>query len=86
MRKAGNPHAACDVAGAGNGDMVRTEAPALARKPSATATPLTYIYLASPRPYRVEEFLVSNDEFEPDPTRERLPFTMHPKGYLKRIK
>ncbi len=28
-RSAGNPHAACDAAGGGNGDMVRTEAPAL---------------------------------------------------------
>jgi len=34
----------------------------------------------------VEEFLSTNDQFKPDPECERLLFTMHPYGYLKRIK
>jgi cephalosporin hydroxylase len=34
----------------------------------------------------VEEFLTSNDQFRPDREAERLMFTMHPKGYLKRVK
>jgi cephalosporin hydroxylase len=34
----------------------------------------------------VEEFLKTNDQFRPDPEAERLMFTMHPKGYLKRVK
>lgn len=34
----------------------------------------------------VEEFLATNDQFRPDREAERLMFTMHPKGYLKRIK
>jgi cephalosporin hydroxylase len=34
----------------------------------------------------VEEFLAANDQFRPDPEAERLMFTMHPKGYLKRIR
>jgi cephalosporin hydroxylase len=34
----------------------------------------------------VEEFLAANKQFESDVSRERLLFTMHPKGYLKRIK
>jgi cephalosporin hydroxylase len=34
----------------------------------------------------LEEFLASNRDFEPDMERERLMFTMHPKGYLKRIR
>jgi cephalosporin hydroxylase len=34
----------------------------------------------------VAEFLAMNKDFEPDASRERLLFTMHPKGYLKRIK
>ena len=34
----------------------------------------------------IEEFLAQTDEFEPDKTRERLAPTMHPNGYLKRIK
>jgi cephalosporin hydroxylase len=33
----------------------------------------------------VEEFLKTHDAFTSDPTRERLLFTMHPKGYLKRV-
>jgi len=33
----------------------------------------------------IEEFLATNKEFESDRLRERLLFTMHPKGYLKRI-
>jgi cephalosporin hydroxylase len=42
---------------------------------------------AGPGPYEaVEEFLASTDQFQPDPNRERLLFTMHPKGYLKRVK
>lgn len=34
---AGNPHAGFDEAGAGNGTMERTEAPATKRKPSANS-------------------------------------------------
>jgi cephalosporin hydroxylase len=34
----------------------------------------------------IEEFLATNKQFESDLSRERLLFTMHPKGYLKRIK
>jgi cephalosporin hydroxylase len=34
----------------------------------------------------VAEFLSHNDRFQADPTRERLLFTMHPQGYLKRVK
>ena len=34
----------------------------------------------------VEEFLATNDQFRPDRKAERLLFTMHPKGYLKRVK
>ncbi|MBF8253859.1 MAG: Cephalosporin hydroxylase [Deltaproteobacteria bacterium] len=34
----------------------------------------------------VDEFLATNDQFRPDREAERLMFTMHPKGYLKRIK
>lgn len=34
----------------------------------------------------VEEFLASNRQFESDRSRERLLFTMNPKGYLKRVK
>ena len=34
----------------------------------------------------VEEFLERNRQFEPDWSRERLLFTMHPKGYLRRVK
>lgn len=38
-----------------------------------------------PGPYEaVEEFLASNRNFESDRRRERLMFTMHPKGYLRR--
>lgn len=33
----------------------------------------------------VQEFLASNQQFKPDSNAERLMFTMHPKGYLKRI-
>ena len=39
VRSAGNPHAAYDVAEAGDGVKGRSEAPAL-RKPPATATPI----------------------------------------------
>ena len=39
-RSAGNPHAACDAAGAGNGDMVRTEAPALGESRRQQLLPL----------------------------------------------
>ncbi len=39
-----------------------------------------------PGPYEaIEEFLASNHEFEVDGVRERLLFTMHPRGYLKRV-
>lgn len=34
----------------------------------------------------VEAFLAENDQFRPDPSRERMLFTMHPRGYLKRVK
>jgi len=34
----------------------------------------------------VEEFLAGNDQFRPDREAERLMFTMHPNGYLKRVK
>jgi len=34
----------------------------------------------------INEFLASNDQFRPDRDAERLKFTMHPKGYLKKIK
>ena len=34
----------------------------------------------------VEEFLAADDRFVADRSREALMFTMHPKGYLKRIK
>jgi cephalosporin hydroxylase len=34
----------------------------------------------------VQEFLVSNPEFEVDANAERLMFTLHPKGYLRRIR
>ena len=34
----------------------------------------------------VEEFLATNDQFRPDREAERLLFTMHPKGYLNRVK
>ena len=34
----------------------------------------------------VQEFLKSNDHYRPDKLRERLIFTMHPNGYLQRLK
>jgi cephalosporin hydroxylase len=34
----------------------------------------------------VNEFLETNDQFRPDTNAERLLFTQHPKGYLKRVK
>ena len=34
----------------------------------------------------VEELLANDDRFEIDKTRERMYFTMHPNGYLKRVK
>jgi cephalosporin hydroxylase len=34
----------------------------------------------------VEEFLASHQQFQADGSRERLVFTMHPNGYLRRIK
>ncbi len=34
----------------------------------------------------VEEFLAANRQFEPDLGREKLLFTMHPHGYLKRVR
>lgn len=33
----------------------------------------------------VQEFLASNPEFKSDATAERLMFTLHPKGYLRRV-
>ena len=32
------------------------------------------------------EFLQTDDRFRSDPAQERLLFTMHPKGYLERVK
>jgi cephalosporin hydroxylase len=34
----------------------------------------------------LEEFLAKDDHFEPDRKRERMLLTMHPKGYLKRVR
>jgi cephalosporin hydroxylase len=34
----------------------------------------------------IEEFLAGTDEFVSDRGRERMLFSMHPKGYLKRVK
>jgi cephalosporin hydroxylase len=34
----------------------------------------------------IDEFLAMNDQFRSDSNAERLMFTMHPRGYLKRIK
>lgn len=34
----------------------------------------------------VEDFLVSNRDFQVDSSREKLMFTMHPRGYLKRLR
>lgn len=34
----------------------------------------------------IDEFLETNDHFEVDRQRERLLFTMHPRGWLKRVK
>lgn len=34
----------------------------------------------------VDEFLASHDEFVADRGRERMLFTMHPKGYLRRVR
>ena len=50
-RSAGNPHAACDVAGVGNG---ATERPIRARrgKPWIQTRPLLVSYRASSRPYQ----------------------------------
>jgi cephalosporin hydroxylase len=42
---------------------------------------------SGPGPWEaVEAFLAENDQFEPDHSRERLLFTMHPRGYLNRVK
>jgi cephalosporin hydroxylase len=34
----------------------------------------------------IQSFLASHDNFQPDRERERLLFTMHPRGYLKGVK
>lgn len=34
----------------------------------------------------VDEFLATDNRFEPDRSREKFLFSMHPKGYLKRIR
>ncbi len=34
----------------------------------------------------VNEFLQKDDRFQVDPTQERMMFTMHPHGYLKRVR
>ena len=49
-RSAGNPHAACDAAGAGNGDMVRTEAPALGESRRQQLLPLSLSTVPAPDP------------------------------------
>lgn len=42
---------------------------------------------SGPGPWEaVQEFLASDDHFQSDRSRERLLFTMHPRGYLKRVK
>jgi cephalosporin hydroxylase len=33
----------------------------------------------------LNEYLPKNEQFQPDRSRERLMFTMHPRGYLRRI-
>ena len=41
----------------------------------------------NPGPRRaVEEFLAKQDRFEPDQSRERMVFTLHPRGYLQRVR
>ena len=52
VRSAGNPHAAYDVAEAGNGVKGRTEAPGDGESLRPTATPRPCGYRASFRPYR----------------------------------
>jgi len=40
-----------------------------------------------PGPFEaIDEFLAENDEFRVDKSRERLLFTMHPNGYLRRVR
>lgn len=40
-----------------------------------------------PGPFEaIEEFLAENEEFKVDKRRERLLFTMHPNGYLRRVR
>ena len=51
VRRAGNPHAAYDVAGAGNGTMERTEAPAEGESRRQQLPPIAYRYRASCRLY-----------------------------------
>ena len=51
VRSAGNPHAAYDVAGVGNGVTERTEAPAYGESRRQTATPRPYYHCANFRPY-----------------------------------
>lgn len=34
----------------------------------------------------IDEFLATNDKFQPDRTRERMLMTFNPKGFLKRVK
>ena len=41
----------------------------------------------NPGPRRaLEEFLAKQKRFEPDRSRERMLFTMHPRGYLRRVR
>ena len=51
VRSAGNPHAAYDVAGVGNGVTGRIEAPADGESRRQTATPRPYSHRACSRPY-----------------------------------
>jgi cephalosporin hydroxylase len=40
-----------------------------------------------PGPFEaIEEFLAESDEFQVDKTRERLILTLHPNGYLRRVR
>jgi cephalosporin hydroxylase len=34
----------------------------------------------------LDEFLAADDRFQSDRSRESMLFTLHPKGYLKRVK
>jgi cephalosporin hydroxylase len=47
----------------------------------------TMIQEPNPGPRQaLDEFLAAHPEFEPDRARERMLLTMHPKGYLRRVR